>query len=244
MKGSLLLLFTLFMAIGMAQVNQKDSQGRKQGVWKKFHANSGAMRYTGTFKDDKPVGKFLYYYETGQLQTVMIYRKDGSSYCEMYHQSGKIMSKGKYVDQEKDSLWYFFDDRGVLSYQETYKAGKLDGQRVVYYAPVDGQYRVMESTYYKNGVKHGEHKEYYQSTRLKCECTYVDGNINGAKKYYHTNGKLERIERYKYATRHGVWIYYNDKGVKEGMIVYWEGRLMEGEQANKAIEKLKAESGN
>lgn len=242
MKSLLFLVFIVFTSFAFAQVNKTDANGKKQGEWKKFHKNSGSLRYKGTFKNDKPVGKFIYYYDTGELQTVMVYRKDGSSYTEMYHQTGRLMSKGKYVNQERDSIWYFFDDRGVLSYQETYEAGKLNGQKVIYYAPVDGQYRVMESTYFKNGVKHGEHKEYYPNTRLKSECRFVDGNINGARKYYHTNGKMERIERYKYAVRHGLWIYYNEKGIKEAMIVYWEGALLEGKEADIAIKKFQEDS--
>lgn len=235
--------FSLLLVFSFAQAqqggNKVDAQGKKQGEWKKFYENSSSIRYVGTFKDDKPVGKFYYYYESGQIQSVMIHRKDGSSYCEMYHQTGNLMAKGVYIDEERDSTWYFFDDRGTLSYQESYKNGKLHGQQVVYYEPVNGEYRVMESTYWRNGLKHGEHKEYFPNTRLRCESNYVDGNLNGARKYYYTSGKLERIERYKYATRHGIWNYYGEDGKQLGLIIYWEGKLLEGEAKEKKLQELK-----
>ena len=46
----------------LAQVNQVDSKGRKQGNWEKKYEN-GNLRFTGQFKNDVPVGTFVYYYE-------------------------------------------------------------------------------------------------------------------------------------------------------------------------------------
>ena len=57
-----ILFITLFSFIINAQdVNKIDAKGKKQGVWKKYHPN-GMLRYTGSFKDDKPVGVFKYYF--------------------------------------------------------------------------------------------------------------------------------------------------------------------------------------
>ena len=171
----------------------------------------------------------------------MDYLTDGkTSYAKMYHESGFMMAKGKYINQLKDSIWVHFDDRGVLSFQETYKLGKLDGQRVVFYEPVNGQYRVMEYAYWKNGIQHGEYKKYHPNTKLAEEGNFVDGNKNGDIKHYHPNGKLAMIERYQFAVRHGYQIVYDEKGIQVGYKLFWEGVELKGEALAKKIAELKA----
>ncbi|MCG8577919.1 MAG: hypothetical protein MI810_23780 [Flavobacteriales bacterium] len=238
---SLILLFTCFTVSSFAQVNQKDSQGRKQGVWKKPYPQNAVFRYVGQFKDDKPYGKFVYYYETGEVEAVIQFKSNGVSYSKMYHRSGYMMARGKYIDQKKDSTWVYYDDRGVVSYQEDYLKGDLHGQKVVYYEPVNGEYRIMEYSYWKNGLQHGEYKKYHPSKKLAEEGNFVDGNKEGIIKHYYPSGKLARLERYKYGVKHGYWIFYDKDGKQEGYHLYWEGVRLKGEALKKKEAELKAE---
>ena len=41
------------------EYNKVDSQGRKQGEWRKVHEGKNVYEYKGQFKNDKPVGEFL-----------------------------------------------------------------------------------------------------------------------------------------------------------------------------------------
>lgn len=244
MKINLKHIFTLFALVAFSafgQVNQTDSQGRKQGVWKKPFASSAVFQYVGQFKNNKPYGQFIYYYESGKTKVILDYLTDGkTSYAKMYHESGFMMAKGKYINQLKDSIWVQFDDRGVLSFQETYKLGKLDGQRVVFYEPVNGQYRVMEYAYWKNGIQHGEYKKYHPNTKLAEEGNFVDGNKNGDIKHYHANGKLAMIERYQFAVRHGYQIVYDETGKQVGYKLFWEGVELKGAALTKKAAEMKA----
>ena len=241
MKAILTLLILTVSVFTFSQ-NKVDAQGRKQGVWKKPYKGNAFFQYVGQFKDDKPYGEFTYYYESGRVESKMVFLNGGKvAYNTMYHESsGYIMAKGKYVNQQKDSLWVYYDNKGQLKSQENYKNGKLDGQRVVYYEPINGQYRVAKFEYYTNGVRDGQFKEYYPNTKLKAEGTYKDGNLNGTVKYYHGNGKLERIERYKYAVKHGWWIFFDENGRQVGTVLYWEGRKLKGEEKEKKAAELKA----
>lgn len=242
-----LLLFFCFFAINsFAQVNQKDAQGRKQGVWKKPHKTSASWAYVGQFKDDKPVGTFTYYYESGRTKAVLDYvgNKGIVCYAKMYHETGYLMAKGKYINQEKDSTWTQYDDRGVISYQEDYKKGKLNGQRVVFYEPTNGQYRVMEYSYWRDGIQHGEYKKFHPNTKVAEEGVYVDGNKNGEVKHYHPNGKIAMVERYKFAVKHGYQIVYDETGKQTGFKLYWEGVELKGEALKKKAAELKASRSN
>lgn len=245
MKQILTLLLIVFCSMSWSQ-NKVDSQGRKQGTWKIAYPHSNIFKYEGQFKDGKPIGQFIYYYESGRLQSVVNFKADGkTAYNVMYHESsGRVMAKGKYYEQKKDSVWVYFDNVGNLKSQENYKNGVLDGQQILYYEPYNGKYRVARSQYYKNGVKHGQYKEYYPNTKLKAEGNYVDGNFDGVVKFYYGNGNLERVERYKYAVKHGWWIFYDEEGHATGKTLFWEGRALKGQELEEKAALLKAEDGN
>ena len=232
---SLLILITLFFTISthaQSDINQTDAQGRKQGVWKKPYKGSRVFRFVGQFKDDVPYGKFVYYYETGEVEAVVNFSNNGKvTRSKMYHRSGYMMAQGKYVDQKKDSVWVYYDDRGLISYQEEYEDGKLDGQKVYFYQPRDGKLYVAKYEYYKDGLKHGEFKEYHPNTKLKAEGQYKDGNLDGRITYYYDDGKIKKVLYYKYAVPHGLWAFYDEKGQIIGTKMYWEGKLLEGSAA-------------
>lgn len=231
-------LFITASLIGFGQINQVDANGKKQGVWKKAYDNSGVYKFVGQFKDDKPYGKFVYYYETGEVEAVILFSADGSvGYSKMYHESGYMMARGKYLNQLKDSTWIYFDDRGIVSYQEDYKNGKLDGLKIIYYEPVNGQYLIAKYFTYKGGVLQGEFKSYHPNTQLESEGSYESGKLHGTVKYYQPNGKYLRIERYNYGIKHGYWIFYDTAGKQEGYKLFWDGKELKGE----ALAKKEAE---
>ncbi|MDX1350943.1 MAG: hypothetical protein R3279_11875 [Putridiphycobacter sp.] len=243
MKLNLLTILLLLSATAVGQINKKDAQNRKQGEWEVYYEHEAILKYKGQFKDDNPYGIFYYYYPSGRIQAKVNYKEGGRiTLSQVYHEtSGYIKALGKYVDQKKDSTWTYFDNVGNVKSKETYENGLLEGQRVIYYEPVNGQYVVARYEYYKNNVLHGTFKEYHQNTKLKAEGSYKDGNLDGDVKYYYANGKMERLERYKYAVKHGWWIFFNVDGTQAGTKLYWEGRALKGEELEKKKAELKAQ---
>ncbi len=242
MKNFILLLALIIGSTGFCQdINKKDAQGRKQGVWKKPHEGVQQYKYVGQFKDDKPVGKFVYFRTSGTVEAILQFQDNGSvAYSQMYHESGYMMARGKYVNQKKDSTWVYYDDRGIVSYQEDYKNGLLDGQKVIYYEPKDGEYKVKEYSYWKEGVQHGEYKKYHPNKNVAEEGVYTDGNFDGTIKLYHPNGRIKSLQPYQFAVKHGFWIFYNEKGVREGYVLYWEGKKLKGQAKLDKEAELKA----
>lgn len=224
--------------------NKKDSQGRKQGVWKKTYKGIKAYRYIGQFKDDVPYGKFVYYYENGAVEAVVQFSDNGkTTRSQMYHHSGYMMAKGKYTDKLKDSTWVYYDDRGYISYTENYKGGKMNGQKVYYYAPRDGKYYVARYEYYKDDLLHGEYKEYHENTKVKETGRYVDGNRAGKVIHYYPNGNMKKVLRYKYTVLHGPSFFFDEKGHKVGEKWWWEGKLYKKPEGIERIKALWEKSG-
>src|SRR5690606_34958299 len=107
-----LILISITCLTGISQINQVDSKGQKQGEWRKPYEGNTVFRYVGQFKNDKPIGKFVYYYQTGDVEAIITFLPDGkTAYSKMYHESGYLMAKGKYINQLKDSTWMYYDDR-------------------------------------------------------------------------------------------------------------------------------------
>src|SRR6186713_1325248 len=138
MKTINFLLVFLFLCpmIQAQDENKTDAKGRKTGKWLVKHEN-GITRYIGEFKEGKPVGDFKYFYETGELKSVIKFKSDGkTSYGTYYYteeDGGKKMSEGKFIDQKKDSTWTYFDYGGNKTYTQEYKDDLENGKKFIYY---------------------------------------------------------------------------------------------------------------
>jgi antitoxin component YwqK of YwqJK toxin-antitoxin module len=132
-----IIVFFLMISVFCGNAQTLDGTGKKQGYWKKKDEKTGNLLYEGEFKDNKPIGVFKHYYPGDTAKRAVTYYKDGGkiAYTSLYHQrTGKIMAKGKYINELKDSVWNFYDEAGVLISKDVYKLGKKDGKCLVFFA--------------------------------------------------------------------------------------------------------------
>lgn len=243
LKINFLSLFLLLAipAFVMAQApagiypNKTDEKGHKQGAWKKVD-EQGTVIYVGQFKDDKPYGMFTYYDTEGRKMTEMDFRNGGPvSYAKMYYINGYIQAEGKYLNQQKDSVWKFYTDyqNGELLSEETYVKGKKEGKSVVYHP---GTKQVASVTIFKNGVEEGPYVEYFIDGTKKEEATYVAGNLEGKAVWYFPDGRINIVGSYQHAVKHGKWVYYNADGSVKATEIWELGKLKSQEQLIKPEE--------
>lgn len=200
-----LLMLNLFAQ--EAAINQTDTQGRKTGKWVKKHLN-GKVKYEGTFENGKPVGEFKRYNEKGKLTSVLLYSLNGSrAAAYLYNITGKPLASGIYVNQQKDSLWKFFDKDGVLFSEEYFKNGLKYGFSKEFYP--NGNIHFERN--YKNDSIVGIYKEYYPNGQLRSKKTYVNGNPTGVIVIYHNNGVPKIMGRYNAGLKNGTWKFRDRK---------------------------------
>lgn len=114
------------------------------------------------------------YYINGNLKTERTYEDTdrGENFFEKNYreESGKLVSEGKYIDNQRDGIFKTYYENGSIY----------------------GEYG------YKNGSDNGKFKEYYINGNLKEEGSIENGQINGLSKYYYETGELylEKIWRY------------------------------------------------
>ncbi len=236
--------FVLSCLITSAQtVNVTDVKGRKQGPWQKNYPKSRAFEYKGQFVDDKPVGKFTYYYPSTKVKAIIKHDpKTGRSEAVMYHENGVLMSKGIYRNQQKDSVWVYYGPSGKLSTKETYLNGKLNGVQTIYYVfadPNDKRLVVLRTTNYKNGVMDGECIEYFDSGIVKFKINYVNGKKEGVVVTNHVNGKPMMTERFKNGIQHGWQTAHDESGKETNKVFYRFGKLISGKELESYLKQCK-----
>ncbi|MFH0893865.1 MAG: toxin-antitoxin system YwqK family antitoxin [Bacteroidota bacterium] len=245
MKYFLVIPLLLLFAFSQAQpgtmydtaINKKDGKGRKQGVWKKFYKD-GKMRYSGTFKDDKPIGEFLTYTSDGLLESKLNYFPGGTkAKVWLYHEDGRtVLAEGQYINKLRDSIWKFYTFDAHLISVGVYKKNKLNGVCKTYY-PLSG--KINEEISYTDSIKNGPWKQYYEAGNIKLESQYVNGKMEGLYKTYWDNKNLMIIGKYVNDYSEGRWVFYKADGKIEKVENYKKGKLIESiEEKDKKFKEL------
>ena len=213
MKRSLFFLASLLLAsltVMAQEINQTDSKGRRQGIWRDFYPN-GQMRYEGEFKNDKCKGTFRYYDEQGNLKATNEFDKSGEKALnKTYAPNGRVVATGYYLNQKKEGEWKYFDkNSGQLLLVEENKDGKVNGWSRLY-NPNNGV--MAEETQYVNGQPEGQCRKYSDTGTLLMECQYRNGLMEGPAKTYYPNTLLKEDGNYSKGQKVGEWKTYNEEG--------------------------------
>jgi antitoxin component YwqK of YwqJK toxin-antitoxin module len=231
---NVLILVLFFVQVSFAQVNQVDAKGLKQGPWHKNYPGTNVHMYEGNFKDDKPVGTFIYKYQSGKVKAVIDNKPNSNlSAVKLYFENEALMADGFYRNQKKDSVWMNYSERGELVSAESYKNDKLNGKKVNYYLNDQleaGSLNVLSVTFFVDDIREGAFKEFYPNGKMKISGTYVKGLRTGEwVEYYNTGQTMSRV-RYKADYLHG-WSYYYDKnGTQLSKNLWRKGEKIEGKE--------------
>lgn len=189
------------------KINQIDTAGLKQGLWKTYFPNM-RLNVEKRYKNDKLNGYYKTYSKNGELISAVLYI-DG-------------------IEQDKESNLADFDinyeyfENGEIKSTTTYnKGGNKDGVSMTYNK--DGEivasklyrngYLLAEGIIDKEGLYQGKWKHYYLNGNIKSEGNYIDGKKVEKWIFYFTNGKIEQTGNYdKNGKFTGMWKWYYENG--------------------------------
>jgi len=238
-------LLTLAATAQPPAPNVTDAKGLKQGRWARTWAESAQVRYEGQFKDDRPVGRFTYYSTQGKVESIVDHYPDGkASHARHYHPNGRLMAEGRYVGQDKDSTWVFFDTEGRKRSMEQWSVGKKQGEQFLYFA--DG--KVAEKSTWAKGVQQGPFEQYFDNGQVKHRATYQQGEPEGMVTYFFPSGRKEIEGRMVNGDRDGTWYYFNEDGTVQIQVLYRQGEYVKDRKENGTFkeyyddEKVKSET--
>ncbi len=240
------LLFFLLIAVQGISQNVIDANGKKQGQWSKLYPGTKVYQYKGQFKDDKPVGTFMYYYQSSKLKAIVKHIEGSNrSEAQFYHDNGVIMSKGIYLDLKKDSVWSNFGPSGRLSNKETYKADVLNGKKTIFFVsedPNDKSQIVSSISNYKEGVLEGEFVEYFDGGSMKEKGNYLNGKKSGFWMKYSITGSIMIEECFKEGLRNGWTKSFDESGKEVGKQYYLQGRVIKGKELEARLNQIKKQA--
>lgn len=198
----------------------------------------------GEFKEGKPVGEFKYFYETGDLKSVIKFKSDGkTSYATFYYpeeDGGKMMSEGKYIDQKKDSTWTYYDFGALKTYTQDYKDDLEDGKKYIYYQSG----KKSEAFNYVKGKREGDWAQYYEKGTKRATCKYKDDMLEGKYIiYFSSTGKPEQELTYKKGVIHGLCsVYEEEEGTLIKQMYFKNGELVPDNKVEEFKKELLKES--
>jgi antitoxin component YwqK of YwqJK toxin-antitoxin module len=205
-------------------INQKDSNGKKTGLWKTYYAND-SVKSKGFYKADKAIGLWEYYYDTGQLMAYMEHLTDGITInFKLFDPSGPRIGEGLYVNKKKEGKWLYYSIDSSKVFDEVYVKGLKEGEERVYY-PKTGS--LFQATLYKGNKKNGYWKQFYPNGVLKTDATFINDTLQGKAIYYHETGKKQMEGKYVNALRDGEFFIYDEQGKLIDTLHYKKGILDE-----------------
>lgn len=202
----------IFSPVLVAQnnINQFDSQGNRDGVWKKYYPGTKQLRYEGTFKNGKEIGVFKFYCEECKDKPTAIKefnQQDDIANVKYFTLKGKVVSEGKMDGKDRIGEWIFYHEKSdnIMS-REHYLDGKLNGVKTTYYT----NNKITEELHYKGGMKDGENNYFSPDGILIKKLNYRNDLLQGEAFYYDAFGVVIIEGSYKDDKKHGLWKYYKD----------------------------------
>jgi antitoxin component YwqK of YwqJK toxin-antitoxin module len=232
MEKTVAILILAFIAVATRGQNQLDQQGRKTGPWK-VEYEDGQTRYEGTFREGKPVGLMIRYYNTGVVQARLEFDPDSDrSRSVLFHKNGKKAAEGNYLGKEKDSVWNYYSALdGTLRIREGYDKGKLQGISCRFYP--NGT--VSEEISWDQGVREGPWLQYYEEGTVRLRGSYEDDKLNGAYQVYHNDSTLVISGFYDNDLSAGTWMFFDDSGNLVDSLEYRGGIPVDQEKYHRLI---------
>jgi antitoxin component YwqK of YwqJK toxin-antitoxin module len=233
MKNVILLFLLTFSVFAQDTINQFDANGNRHGLWKGTHKETNRPRYEGVFNHGKETGVFKYFDDTKAgtiIATRDFSKSDGSCYAVFFDQKGNTVSEGKLLNKIPDGTWkYYHLESKIVMTIESYKNGKLDGLKKIFY----NNSTLAEETNYTLGVKNGVAKTFAENGKPLDVHTYKNGQFQGLASYYDGNGNKIYEGNYANGKRVGFWKFFEqNKVVKEVKAAKFSKELIKYEQRN------------
>jgi len=137
------------------------------------------------------------------------------------------ISKGLYVNDQKEGNWISYGSNGNLMRIEAFSKGLHEG----IFMEIDQRGYLVTEMYYKNNLLEGVAKKYFYGTNPASVIDYKQGKMNGKKKVYYENaaGKLTEESEYTNDIKSGSSNFYAINGDPIAEFIYKDG-LLEGVQ--------------
>ncbi|CAL67185.1 toxin-antitoxin system YwqK family antitoxin [Christiangramia forsetii] len=203
-------LLILISANSIAQENEFDNDGKRDGHWKVNFEGTSNTKFEGNFEHGKETGTFKFYKKGfyDHPTAIMDFEQaQDSVHVTYYAQSGKSISEGMMLDKKREGKWVYYHQKSdSIMMIESYKNDKLNGLQKTYFT--NG--KLAEKTNYVHSQKHGESLIYADNGQVTKELHYKEGELHGPAVYYTPKGIKTIQGQYQEGRKTGNWRYFSD----------------------------------
>lgn len=196
------------------------ASGIREGYWELFYED-GHLKATGNYKNNKKVGKWLYYYSGDtSLQHIANYGSNGKAngLWLWFYESGDTLSIMNYENDNLEGDYLQFDMEGRIVVKGQYS----DDMKV-------GHWKYIVGTEITRGNYIDDYQEGLWTTRdtltntILFKGSYSNDLPVGFHKYSYKNGKPKKFGSYNAGERNGTWKYFKISGELKLTITYDQG---------------------
>ncbi len=139
MKNKILLLFvTSLILFSCKEADKRKEFTNNQGLLVKrlFYSDSTTIKYERTYiRDTVPDGYGKIFFPNGALEFYTEFFNGKRFGKEIrYYLNGKLMREGWHQNDQKDSIWTWYDSLGNIQRKNNWRNGVLTGEQIEYYS--------------------------------------------------------------------------------------------------------------
>jgi antitoxin component YwqK of YwqJK toxin-antitoxin module len=140
-----------------------------------------------------------------------------------YHENGIIGYRGKFVDNQKNGIWIWWDETGRVSRKITILNGQLNGYSITFFP---NGVRSSEG-YFSKGKETGLWKYWYQNGSIRFKVETENGLEHGKYIEYYETGQIKISGHKLRGSRMNEWILYSENGNVLCKATYDDGNLIQ-----------------
>ena len=196
-----------------------DMNGLRQGIWKEYYP-SGELRSQGRYKNSRPIGEWLFFFEDKTVEIQGEYNSKGQKTGEWvwFYPNGDTMSKATYDDGDLDGEYVEYDEHGKPLVKGQYVAGLEEGNW--YYRNGTSE----ETGKYEGGRKEGLWTTTYEPGKVAFKIQYRQDVRDGKYTAFWENGNVKVSGKYEDGLQESAWSYYNEEGIQFLTTLFKEGK--------------------
>ncbi len=198
-----------------------------------YYYNNGEIKSRGSFSDGSKTGKWEYFDEKAQLNSITEFESSDEFKVTKYYSNGQIKSVEYFKDGDYDKVLQNYYPNGVLATEIPIENKKIEGLIKYYHdngqfkksikyedsKQIDGElleYHWNGVLYLKSNLKnnllHGETYYYYLTGELNIKMNYVNGNGHGPVAEYYKSGKVKETYNFDNGYLDGTHTTYYENG--------------------------------
>lgn len=202
---------------------QYDEQGKPKGIWKEVDENgdpvwikkyktpnhyekqeyfsNGKKKKEFSRKNNKLIGVYEEYYDTGILKNKQVYKDGKSTFKQNNYDDGTTKFIGNYKNRKSHGEHVHYDNDGVITMKGSYDNSKRIGEWII----VSRGIKTIVN--YKKGKKNGKEKVYNSKGKLFSTGNYLNNRKDGLWRFYNAEKEVTKEMKYEEGKRISVTSY-------------------------------------